>query len=134
MTLYVNGVEVGGGGGGAPSGPAGGDLGGMYPDPTVTDLTIASEARGDLLRRGASAWQRVAAKTSGSVVAGDGTDVVSVPIATPLAVSPTANLVALGLVASPDLTTGTVVDTGASVGTATATAYTVPPAAASSAY
>lgn len=32
---------------------------------------------------------------------------------------------ALGLVASPDLTTGTVVDTGASVGTATATAYTV---------
>ena len=125
MTLYVNGVEVGGGGGGAPSGPAGGDLGGMYPDPTVTDLTIASEARGDLLRRGASAWQRVAAKTSGSVVAGDGTDVVSVPIATPLAVSPTANLVALGLVASPDLTTGTVVDTGASVGTATATAYTV---------
>lgn len=68
---------AGGGGGGAPSGPAGGDLGGTYPDPTVTDLTIASEARGDLLRRGASAWERVAAKTSGNLVGGDGTDVVS---------------------------------------------------------
>ena len=42
---------------------------------TVSDLTITSEARGDLLRRGASGWERFAAKTDGSVVAGDGTDV-----------------------------------------------------------
>lgn len=44
---------------------------------TVTDLTIASEARGDLLRRGASAWERVSAKDSGKFLIGDGTDVIS---------------------------------------------------------
>lgn len=44
---------------------------------TVTDLTIASEARGDILRRGASAWERVSAKDSGKVLLGDGTDITS---------------------------------------------------------
>ncbi len=43
----------------------------------AADLSIASQARGDLLRRGASAWERVAAKTSGAIVLGDGTDVIS---------------------------------------------------------
>jgi hypothetical protein len=47
---------------------------------TVTDLTIASEARGDILRRGAAAWERVSAKTSGQILVGDGTDIVSVPV------------------------------------------------------
>ena len=41
------------------------------------DLYIASQARGDLLRRGASAWERVSAKDSGKIVLGDGTDVIS---------------------------------------------------------
>lgn len=44
---------------------------------TVTDLTITSEARGDLLRRGASAWERLDANDSGKIVIGDGTDVTS---------------------------------------------------------
>jgi len=94
----------------------------------VTDLTIASEARGDLLRRGASAWERVSAKTSGNVVAGDGTDVVSQPIATTLAVAPAANLIALGLVAQPDLSAITITDSGSAthVATATSVVITVP--------
>lgn len=62
---------------------------------TVTDLTIASEAQGDLLRRGASAWQRVAAKTAGQVVMGDGTDVVSLALGGDVATVSAAGSVAL---------------------------------------
>jgi hypothetical protein len=47
---------------------------------TISDLTIASEARGDILRRGASAWERVSAKTSGQILVGDGTDIASVAV------------------------------------------------------
>src|SRR3990167_5066357 len=44
---------------------------------TVTDLTLASEARGDIARRGASVWAAHSAKTAGQVLLGDGTDIVS---------------------------------------------------------
>ena len=43
-------------------------------------IEIASQARGDLVRRGAAAWERVAAKASGQLVSGDGNDVVSAPM------------------------------------------------------
>jgi hypothetical protein len=42
----------------------------------AADLTIASEARGDLARRNASSWGRFSAKTAGASIVGDGTDVV----------------------------------------------------------
>ena len=42
----------------------------------VDDL-VSGETRGDILRRGASAWERHVALTSGQVLLGDGTDVVS---------------------------------------------------------
>ena len=67
--------------------------------------------RGDLLRRGASAAERFAAVTSGNVVAGNGTDVVSVAIATPLAVDASGNRTALGLGGAAVLNVGTTAGT-----------------------
>jgi hypothetical protein len=43
-------------------------------------LHIASQARGDILRRGASSWERHSAKASGQILVGDGTDVASVAV------------------------------------------------------
>ena len=46
----------------------------------VSNLTIASEARGDIIRRGATVWERVSAKTSGNILIGNGTDIASVAV------------------------------------------------------
>jgi hypothetical protein len=44
---------------------------------SVSNLTMASEARGDIVRRGASVWAALSAKGSGQILIGDGTDVIS---------------------------------------------------------
>lgn len=64
------------------------------------DLEVTSEARGDLLRRGAAAWERFSAKTSAQILIGDGTDVVSV------AVSGDATISAAGALTVADVTVG----------------------------
>jgi len=46
----------------------------------LADLQYASEARGDITRRGASAWERHAAATAGQILLGDGTDIVSTAV------------------------------------------------------
>lgn len=61
---------------------------------------VSSEARGDILRRGAAAWERLAAATSGQILVGDGTDIASV------AVSGDATLSSAGALTVTDVTVG----------------------------
>jgi hypothetical protein len=56
---------------------------------------VSSEARGDVLRRGASAWERLAAASSGRILVGDGTDIASVAVSGDVTLS-SAGVTAIG--------------------------------------
>jgi hypothetical protein len=75
-----------------------GTIGGATVD--ADDLEFASEARGDVIRRGIMNWERHSASTSGQILVGDGTDVASV------AVSGDATLASTGALTVADVTVG----------------------------
>lgn len=58
-------------------------------------LQIASQSRGDVIRRGASAWERHDANDSGKILVGDGTDLVSVAVSGDISLS-SAGVTAIG--------------------------------------
>lgn len=66
----------------------------------ASDLELTGEARGDVIRRGATDWERISAKDSGKILVGDGNDIVSV------AVSGDATLAANGALTVADVTVG----------------------------
>jgi len=68
----------------------------------VSDLTITSEARGDLLRRGATAWERVAAKTDEQILIGDGTDITSVAVSGDIAITNLGAVTVTGITVGSD--------------------------------
>lgn len=60
-----------------------------------TEIVLSSQARGDIIRRGAAAWEVLNAKTSAQILIGDGTDLVSVAVSGDVTIS-AAGVTAIG--------------------------------------
>jgi hypothetical protein len=56
------------------------DSGLLTLDDAIADVSFTSTARGDIIRRGASAWNNLSAKDAGKILVGDGTDIASVAV------------------------------------------------------
>jgi hypothetical protein len=83
----------------------------------TADLEFSAEARGDILRRVASAWESYSAKTSGQFLIGNGTDVISAALSGAIASVSAAGAVVLAgdliRVATGTITSADIVDTAA---------------------
>lgn len=68
--------------GGVPSGPAGGDLDGTYPNPIVVDLTITGEVQGSILYFDGVNWIQLPPGTGSYVLAtqGVGSNPIWIPV------------------------------------------------------
>lgn len=66
------------------------DTGLLTLDAAIADVSFTSTARGDVIRRGASAWNNLSAKDAGKILIGDGTDLASLAVTGDVTIDGTA--------------------------------------------